>query len=287
MAYKNLAAFFPELTGQSDTDPMPPAILRGLYDQLLETSSQPEAVRTILRELLQARQTLHIYIDKCAAMENVKTNTVNELYEEREKNAALEESSTMLKKKIVTLQERIDETIRDVLDAETSLALEKDKVKEVLVKEEAVVEGACKKQAKTILDLKAKRKAPTDDDSKDTRSVTRPHIVGLLYSPCCANIPLTSHSVRSSKKPKPSPLHHANVACTQCYTKAGPYDGAQHCSNCIKRGLSKEKCKRLKCPFFHGTCKKQACGLAHRMNGYNVVKDFVKTRQKRKRDLPA
>ncbi|KAL5415730.1 hypothetical protein PMIN06_002270 [Paraphaeosphaeria minitans] len=70
------------------------------------------------------------------------------------------------------------------------------------------------------------------------------------------------------------------VMCTQCYTKKWPCDAGHPCQACIARGIP-GGCKRVKCQFWaKGTCPKLQCGLAHEDDGFSVVIEHRKLKQK-------
>ncbi|KAF2451944.1 hypothetical protein P171DRAFT_468356 [Karstenula rhodostoma CBS 690.94] len=70
------------------------------------------------------------------------------------------------------------------------------------------------------------------------------------------------------------------VKCSQCYIKKWPCDAGYPCQACIARGIP-GGCKRVKCQFWtKGTCPKRQCGLAHEDDGFPMVVEHRKLKQK-------
>lgn len=70
------------------------------------------------------------------------------------------------------------------------------------------------------------------------------------------------------------------VQCRQCYTNKWACDAGHPCKACIVRCIP-DQCARLKCQFWaRGTCKKPQCGLGHEKDGFPVLEEFRRLKQK-------
>lgn len=83
----DLSSAFPEFTAQVDA--IAPNIIRAMYDQLAATTDQPDKLRAIVRELVQTRLKLHLYIDKYREEEQARGMVEMELANARRENARL------------------------------------------------------------------------------------------------------------------------------------------------------------------------------------------------------
>ena len=123
------------------------------------------------------------------------------------------------------------------------------------------------------------------------RALTR-ELTGMtaLYHGTQTKLNQREYPERSSKKRNVHELYHNAsqdnkvvatrrvVQCVQCYTRKWPCDAEPTCRACTARG---QECRRVKCQFWtKGSCSKAKCGLAHEGDGYSLLLEHRKLKQR-------